>query len=271
MSASQRLLSAAARACNPFTPDAGTELMAPLLYGLVRMTRPRTIVEYGSGYTTLFLLAACVDNESDAADERVLLRQKTEESHDGDKWYAAGGRACGVDPAFYLTTHRPHLYCFERHDGDQAYVATLARLIDEAGASASFTYITGQRPSLDGVPAAARPIDVAWNDDDEYVKFFEMFWPSLNPAGGLMIFHNTAASERAWRTVQTLRTGEYAHQMEALTLAEPHKLWQNSCTILRRIDGYKPQFFECRKQRVLNDLLEFMELSDGDPAVGSTR
>src|SRR5437016_1843739 len=97
-------------AFNPFTPFSGTEHVAWLLYSLVKQTRPKVVVEYGAGYTTLFLLAALAENASDVKQEAVLLREKTRElgnlqnldlTSSGLKiaeWFGKGANACGVDP-----------------------------------------------------------------------------------------------------------------------------------------------------------------------------
>ena len=39
-------------------PEMGTETMAPLLYYLARFSRPRTVLEVGMGFTSLFLAQA---------------------------------------------------------------------------------------------------------------------------------------------------------------------------------------------------------------------
>ena len=43
-------------------PGMGTEQAGLLLYSLIRMTRPRNVLEVGMGYTTPFLAMALHDN-----------------------------------------------------------------------------------------------------------------------------------------------------------------------------------------------------------------
>src|SRR5687768_9812945 len=59
-------------------PYAGTDLMAPLLYQLVRTTRPRSVLEAGSGYSTLFLLQALHDNAVEYEEQKKAFLAKTE-------------------------------------------------------------------------------------------------------------------------------------------------------------------------------------------------
>ncbi len=51
------------------SPTMGTEVMAPLIYNLIRFTRPRRVLEIGSGYTSAFILEALSDNASSHAAE----------------------------------------------------------------------------------------------------------------------------------------------------------------------------------------------------------
>ena len=49
----------------------GVENMGPLLYSLIRFVKPRTILEVGAGYTTLFVLQALKDNEAELSHLRA--------------------------------------------------------------------------------------------------------------------------------------------------------------------------------------------------------
>jgi predicted O-methyltransferase YrrM len=258
-------------AFNPYSPGSGTEHVAFLLYSLVRMTRPRTLLEYGSGYTTLFLLAALADNLSDVEEERASLLTRVEALGDvgsGEisvddarvaEWFNTEGKTCGIDPAQYLVPYSPRLYSFERHDAEHPYAARLRTAVARLGLDAWFTQIAGQGPAFETVPEDNRPVDLAWNDDMHYREFFLQIWPMLNPRGGLLIFHNTVATERAWSAIEWMRTERArAGDLEVLTLQEPHKLNQNSCTILRRTSQFQPRHLtEAIMPEVLDSLIRF--------------
>ena len=83
-------VSAAGRA---FTPRFGAENFAPLLYSLVRFSKPRRIVEIGSGYTSVWLLQAIADNDAEltAAAAAVAARGDAAARYLGG--LAPGGRA----------------------------------------------------------------------------------------------------------------------------------------------------------------------------------
>lgn len=50
----------------------GVETMAPLLYSLIRFTKPNMVMEVGAGYTTPFMLQALKDNFDEMAELRKL-------------------------------------------------------------------------------------------------------------------------------------------------------------------------------------------------------
>ena len=142
----RRIAEIASRHFNPRTLMSGTEQMAPLLYALIRMTRPATVVEYGTGYSTLFILQELADGLADYDAEREELLQKSHASGilgpdaqewsgatpEFRRWFAGGGRASAVDAAHYLEPYQPHLYCFENNPEDHPYRVALRAAIEEA-------------------------------------------------------------------------------------------------------------------------------------------
>src|SRR5262245_48295768 len=109
MDIDRQFLMTARAAFDPFLARSGTEHVAQLLYSIVRMVKPKSVVEFGSGYTTLFLLAALKENALDFIEESDCLRAKTDSAiaarASTESWYEAGGKACGVDPGFYLDSY----------------------------------------------------------------------------------------------------------------------------------------------------------------------
>lgn len=257
-----QFLRIATAAFDPFVPISGTEHVAELLYSIARMLRPKSIVECGSGYTTLFLLAALKENAADVGEEVSLLRAKTEKLICGGAatdWLQTSGKACGTDPGFYLDVHSPRLYSVEKLGLNHEYPMRLTKTVAELNLSSFFTYFPGRQPSPDLLPPEAFPIDIAWNDDDQYMEFFDAFWDRLNPKGGLMIFHNTVSVKEFWTSMSCMRAKRsQAGDLEMLTLPEPHKLYQNSCTILRRMGDYRPSFETRTPVRVIEDSWRFM-------------
>lgn len=268
---------------NPRRWSSGTEQMAPLLYALIRMTRPVTVVEYGSGYTTLFLLQALADNVADFAGEREDLVEKTRASgllERGEAaswndqsfrlWFGGGGRASAADPAYYLDPYTPHLYCFENKPVGDRYAAALMRAVAEAGLDGLFSLHDGNTMSGDDLPAEAKPIDLVWWDFPGFDRCYRLFWPILNPDGGMMIWHDVASGlgSTNWKTFREL-TASPRDDLEALVLFQPNKLDQNSCAILRRTASYAPPFARAAAVDQLRSARELVNQAE-HAAAGST-
>lgn len=256
-----QFIGAATTHFSPFRLSSGTELVSPLLYSLARLIRPKSVVEYGSGYSTLFLLRALADNVLDVELERRSLHNKTsstrllerlasaDSSMSADskaatlEWIDSGEIASNVDPLFYLELHNPHLFSFECLPADHDYVQRMRSAVSAVGHEALFTHICGESFRREALPSAALPIDLAWNDNDRYTEFFSEFWDLLNPSGGIMIFHNVPGTKQFCDAIQSMvQQRSQEKDLECLVLEERHKLIQNGCAILRRTTNYKPRF-----------------------------
>jgi predicted O-methyltransferase YrrM len=268
----KQFLRTAQEAFCPFSPFSGTENVAPLLYSLVRLARPRVVVECGSGYTTLFILAALAENTADTREEEAFLRDKTAALGDLKsmdlnfaapaikEWFGQGAKACGVDPAYYLNVCRPHLYSFEEQGEDHEYSQRMSRVVESLRLTEWFSHLKGAKFSAETLPAEARPVDLAWNDAHDYKEFFEKIWPALNPKGGVMIFHNTVSRKYGWDAIQWMKAKRsLANDLEVMTLPEIHKLDQSSCTILRRTTQYQPPCLTRNPEEILHSAMQFME------------
>lgn len=242
---------------NPRTWKSGTEQMAPLLYATIRMTRPASVVEYGAGYTTLFILQALAENIADFAAERAELIEKTRASAILERdvagiswrddqfrdWFGGGGRASATDPSYYLEAYQPQLYCFENKPVGHPYTTALQSAVAEAGLGHLFSLLDGAQAGPEALPEHAKPIDLVWWDFPAFHRCYRAFWPALNPNGGMMLWHDVASGigSANWQTFCDLTHAPH-DGMEALVLFQPNKLDQNSCAILRRTTNYVPPF-----------------------------
>lgn len=267
MAMDAEFLTIAAERFNPYCLSSGTELVSPLLYSLVRMLRPRTVVEYGSGYSTLFILRALADNVADIQAEYSALRTKTEaarllercgpdspqpEGMDAaaQKWLDSGGVACGVDPAFYCKEYLPHLFSFEDLPADHRYAEHIRSAVGAIGHASLFTQLCGpKRIAKDRLPPECLPLDWMWNDAHYDPEFLAEFWECLNPSGGMMILHNVTGRSGYYESLQSFVERRAPHgDLEYVLLEEPHKFMQNSCAVLRRTTAYSPRFSLTWKQ-----------------------
>ena len=87
-------------------------------------------------------------------------------------------------------------------------------------------------------------LGMVWNDAQWDPNFVRTWWPLLKKDGGLLLLHNVVGNgERSrWciaspkRVLRALFPGE---KFEFLTLVEPHKAYQGSVALLRRLDPAK--------------------------------
>lgn len=247
-----------AKTSHLYNAETGTELVAPLLYTLVRTIRPKVVVELGCGYTTLFLAQALRDAAADAAVERSLEWQTKKSnwlywgSQRGAKlineWANLGayfGNGSLLRRAEEV--YRPMLHCVDTFtaEGDSpghyTSAAAFKRAAKELGVRQVLT--THQRDWVDWANRLGPdfpPIDLLWWDGFQPPQF-PVLWPRVNPDGGLCVLHSTLGNSRNWAWLQELKLKQATtgfNDFELLSLLEPHKWAQNSLTALRRTSGY---------------------------------
>jgi len=225
-------------------PQMGTENVGPLLYALVRSTRPRSVLEMGLGYTSPFLARALADNRAEWAADKAVV--------DG----AAGdGRETVLWPPYFEAPYAPRLHAIDDFAMDGSSAPRVLEVLEGLGLSEIVTVykgdFRGQGRSLD---RAAYPLDFIWMDcggPPEYVAFFEEYWPLVNPSGGILVLHYTYYNVTATidgadvtKLLPTPVVNEIKKQLvlaggqgryEMMSLVEPWKHRQGSVTMIRRL------------------------------------
>lgn len=269
----------------PFQHLSGTEHVAPLLYSLIRMLKPQTVVEFGSGYTTPYILQALKDNEDDFRSNLKLLKsrvvrhfEKLSDPARGDMapddWLldpvtqeVYGQEPVVPIPAYYARPYRPKLFTFEVLPDNDGYVQKLRRLVDTLGLASYFSFMGGARVAdyVRFVPPDRLPIDFAWNDFGNKKRFYDETWASVREDGGIMAFHNTTSSEKDHkedldRLFDVLRPQLASRQAELLTFLEPHKFTQRSLTVVRKLSGFEESFFHDMTRQHDSDMLKLSRI-----------
>lgn len=224
----------------------GTEHVALLLYSLVSMLRPRSVLEIGAGYTTAFLARALADARDEAAADRQQLQAGA----------PSGGRA-QILCAGAVDSYLPHLHVIDDLSYPETSAFAVESAIDRMGVSDIATLIKSDfRGASHRLPASALPLDFVWFDcraaADGGVSFLNEYWPLLNEAGGVVVFHSMqvplrkGASARPTMRVPSPLLNELRKRQadagrgrtfELVSLMEPHKIDQGDVTILTRIGG----------------------------------
>lgn len=230
-----------------YHPRMGTEQMGPLLYSLLRFTRPKHVLEIGMGYTTCFILRALEDNARDVAAERDVLIEyhqanRAEQQSHPDHPFAL--------PDFYRQPYEPVLHAIDDlshpQSGAEKVVAAAKRLGLTDRLHFHDSDFRGFSPSL---PREHLPIDFVWLDAGGYVNynaFASEYWDLINPDGGQWLIHSTMTNLEGIAFLNKMKLGQATDEFndyELVSLLEPHKLAQNSFTIIRRTDGYVERLF----------------------------
>jgi hypothetical protein len=239
----------------------GAENMGPLLYSLVRFTKPAAILELGAGFTSIFLLQALADNAAEAAAADAA---------------AASGALAGVP---WLAPGLPQLQ--EGLAGGTLHVVdNLAHEHTSAHRVAAAATSLGVRERLvyhdadaldSDLPSRLAPnqrhFGLVWIDlgaAHRLGALVDAWWPRVAPQGGMLLVHSTLTNQagRAWlarmRAASAAAEADEADaddagvppaggaacggshpygRFELLSLLEPHKRFQNSVTALRRRGG----------------------------------
>jgi predicted O-methyltransferase YrrM len=221
-------------------PGAGTEVVAPLLALLVELARPQRVLEVGMGYTTPFLAAALESVRRQVAAEGAALAAKTHRCQgelDDDWLYAEPALAA---PGYHLGEYAPSLVAVDNLSLADSSAAGVRTVLATLGLDDLVTVVNRDlTEAATALPATFHPIDFAWVDAWECLYFFDHYWDLINPDGGLVAMHYLLTYPEGEAVLRYLRKFQQANpgELEVVSLLEPHKLMQNSITLLRRTSG----------------------------------
>ncbi len=207
-----------------YSPAMGTENVGPLLYALARMTRPQRVLEIGSGYTSLFLLKALKDNAS------AIEQERSAPTSDADFRLAS----------FYKSDFKSVLHSIDNNihpDSTASRVAAAADRLDVSGPlqmhEADF------QGYAEKIPAGDQPFDLIWFDCGNlayFQSFAQEYFQRVDQNGGLVLIHSLATNMHGQLFMHALKLKQATanfNDFEIVTLVEPHKMRQNSLTMIR--------------------------------------
>jgi predicted O-methyltransferase YrrM len=256
----------------------GTELMGPLLYQMIRSVRPVSVLEVGMGYTTPFLARALVDNKEDFEREFAQLLVKTREltkEQDGPpfskessmKWFLENPPLC--DPSHYATDHDPHLHAIDNLSHPSSSAPAVVNCLEKLDLMARVNIYDGDfRGYSTKIDAKYRPFDFVWFDCGgycEYRDFLDEYWTHISNNGGILMMHFTLSSLEINAIVKELKLKQatsHFGEFEILSMGEPHKLSQNSFTIVRKISEFREKYIFIRPNTIDTVIDDAMSLMD---------
>lgn len=234
-----------ARAVQPLlVPGMGTERVAPLLYHLLHLVRPRHVLEIGMGYTTPHIALALQELRDRSRAEAAALAAKTEPYLDAGRpldaeWLDAAPALAA--PGWYREPYEPVFVAIDDLRSPTSSAARVRDALRETGLEDLVTVIDSPlREARARLPEGFAPIDLAWVDAWQGTYFFDHLWELIDPAGGLMLVHYLLTYAEGAAVLEYMKATEEADpgELEMVSLLEPHKLVQNSLTLVRRVRGY---------------------------------
>ena len=225
-------------------PGMGTEEVGPLLYSLVRMTRPHRALEVGLGYTSPFLAQALADNVVSFESDREIVRTQDKGIH----------RSTLSTDYHQKADYAPMLHAIDDYSLDGTSAPQVLGALEKLGLSPLVTLWQGDfRGKSAEIGLGARPLDFVWFDCggiDEYVDFINEYWDLITVENGMLLLHFTYWTLSKKRSVRELVMvmGSIANEIkrqqlsagldapfEVLSLVEPHKSRQGSVTMIRKV------------------------------------
>jgi predicted O-methyltransferase YrrM len=230
-----------------YNPGMGSEHVALLLYSLVRMLRPRRVLEVGLGYTSPFLAQALQDNETEIAeDKKILGGRKTDPD-----------RRAVLVPEYYEQDYTPRLIAIDDLSLAESTAPKVQDVLRRLELDRLVEFHNGDfRGYGKNLGSEHLPFDLVWFDCGgpfEYIDFLREYWPLINADHGILLMHftywygdvadaDTGAAYRAHFLApianeikrQQLESGPES-EFEVLSLLEPHKNRQGSLTMVRKL------------------------------------
>ena len=219
----------------------GVELVSPLLYSLIRLARPRNVLEVGAGYSTLFILQALADNLNDFETEKKKLRGHVRsDKHKGWRRVLKGRHPAPLAaPQYYEIPYRPVLSVID----DTSHPATSAKKVEEVARKLRLhSFLKFHEGDFRGMSSRLEkeslPLDLIWFDCGMLREFLAEYWDLLNPQGGLLLIHTLPSNSIKFAALEDFKkklARRGSPPFEVLSLVEPHKWRQNSVTLIRKM------------------------------------
>lgn len=251
-------------------PVMGSETVAPLLYSLIRFTRPRRVLEVGTGYTTPFIARALADNVADyqqgskqlTVKTRQLLKALSNHRHpdenrkEQEKWVNSDPAL--ASPQFYATPYIPRFLAVDSLTLPTSSAPKVCGVLARLGLRDSVTVLDGDFRSVhDQIEPEFLPFDFAWVDCDHTLDFFDQYWKDINPQDGLLVMHWLLTDKGGETVLEYIKSKwRVNNDLELVSFWEPHKIAQNSLTIIRKV-AVRNRVFDDRSA-LLQDTMQFL-------------
>ena len=225
-----------------YNPHMGVENVGTLLYSLIRFTKVQNAVEIGAGFTTPWILQALKDNDAEMAEIKDL--------EDTGNCKLLDYPFTPKDIVKNHSAKRSSLLCIDNCLHQRETATGAAAVAKTLGLSEYLEFVMGDAYDMQ---FEADSIDLLWCDfgvGSRMKDFAKGAWKSIRP-GGFLCCHSTLTNlgTRTWLEAVRRRAGEAETGMPQgefveISFLEPHKVYQNSITILQRQKSSNCEFIE---------------------------
>ena len=223
----------------------GTEHVAPLLYSLIRMLRPRRVLEVGLGYTSPFIAQALKHNIDEYNADKAIL----------DGTISDNSRQFVLKENYYQQEYNPKHIAIDDYSIEGTSAPKVLEVVKTLGLESLVEVcVSDFRGYSKKINKSLLPLDLVWFDcgsRHEYIDFLHEYWDLINPDHGLLLLHFTY-----WDAPQLRQNGDQSKvvlssianeikrqqlksglnsEFEVLSLLEPHKSRQGSITQIRKL------------------------------------
>ena len=218
----------------------GTEHMSPFLYNFIKFVRPHRCLEIGGGLTTVYILSALKELYELEKEEMSNKETNFDLRFKNDEYYNA------KHPDFIL-----HTFDLLSHPKTTANkILEVAKKL-ELEKYLKF-YNEDYKNLVNVIPKEELVFDLIWCDLgglENYLVYQDLLLPMISNRGGYIIFHSTLSNVHGFAFLSQLKlklNNGMLPNFELISLFEPHKKMQNSCTILRKVGGLSNRIYSER-------------------------
>ena len=218
----------------------GTEHMSPFLYSFIKFIRPHRCLEIGGGLTTVYILSALKELHELEKQEMSNKETNFDLRFKNDDYYNL------KHPDFIL-----HSFDLLSHPKTSANkISEVANKL-ELNKHLKF-YNEDYKNLVNIIPKAELEFDLIWCDLgglEHYLFYQDLLLPMISNNGGYIIFHSTLSNVHGLAFLSQLKlklNNGMLPNFELISLFEPQKKRQNSCTILRKMGGLANRIYSER-------------------------
>ena len=195
--------------------------------------RPRKVLEIGAGYTSMYILKALYDCDS-------LIKEEKNNSSSNNL----------INPNYFNNIRPAKLHIIDNCEHQNTTANKVLKKSQDMGFEGLLKFHEGDFFNFaDKLPKEDLPFDLIWLDCGNlnyYEIFKHLYFPLINKNGGLILIHSLQTNFHGQIFLKDLKLEQATigfNKYELISIQEPHKLRQNSLTILRSVENLRTNIY----------------------------